>query len=301
MAGLAIAPMASRASKTCIKAAAIFPVAFLYHLTALASLPVQVSLATARTIAGVKGRGVDELFASFFTPRGTPGSVEDVQLIEGLRERHGAAMAAVKEQLDDSETRYKVSHSAHTLDHPRRFDGRFPRRVSFSKRDAPTSRLTKRVPSPSPQAVYEKLRESERMRLKMQNRLAHAQEDLRAARGEPPSPHSPGSSFRSGKDADADYDHDKYPMYATTVLMCIALWYFYDLPDANVFDRKMAMIYAPVTWLLIIPAKHPALNKLLILFNLVFFGYLLHILVQWRRESAAISATAPSAAMTFAG
>ena len=49
-----------------------------------------------------------------FTPRGTPGSVEDVQLIEGLRERHGAAMAAVKEQLDDSETRYKVSHSAHT-------------------------------------------------------------------------------------------------------------------------------------------------------------------------------------------
>ena len=103
--------------------------------------------------------------------------------------------------------------------------------ISFSKRDAPTSRLTKRVPSPSPQAVYEKLRESERMRLKMQNRLAHAQEDLRAARGEPPSPHSPGSSFRSGKDADADYDHDKYPMYATTVLMCIALWYFYDLPD----------------------------------------------------------------------
>ena len=149
--------------------------------------------------------------------------------------------------------------------------------------------------------MYEKLRESERMRLKMQNRLAHAQEDLRAARGEPPSPHSPGSSFRSGKDADADYDHDKYPMYATTVLMCIALWYFYDLPDANVFDRKMAMIYAPVTWLLVIPAKHPALNKLLILFNLVFFGYLLHILVQWRRESAAIGATAPSAAMTFAG
>ena len=90
-------------------------------------------------------------------------------------------------------------------------------------------------------------------------------------------------------------------MYATTVLMCIALWYFYDLPDANVFDRKMAMIYAPVTWLLVIPAKHPALNKLLILFNLVFFGYLLHILVQWRRESAAISAAAPSAAMTFAG
>ena len=116
MAGLAIAPMASRASKTCIKAAAIFPVAFLYHLTALASLPVQVALATARTIAGVKGRGVDELFASFFTPRGTPGSVEDVQLIEGLRERHGAAMAAVKEQLDDSETRYKVLQPTHTAD-----------------------------------------------------------------------------------------------------------------------------------------------------------------------------------------
>lgn len=129
MAGLALAPMASRASKTCIKAASIFPVAFLYHLTALASLPVQVALAMARTIAGVKGRGVDELLASFFEARGKPGSVEDVQLIEGLRERHGAAMAAVKEQLDDSETRYKVSHSARTRDHPRRFDGRFPGHV----------------------------------------------------------------------------------------------------------------------------------------------------------------------------
>ena len=58
MAGLALAPMATGVSKTCAKAAAIFPIAFLYHLTALASLPVQVALATARTIAGVKGRGV---------------------------------------------------------------------------------------------------------------------------------------------------------------------------------------------------------------------------------------------------
>ena len=117
MAGLALAPMATGVSKTCAKAAAIFPIAFLYHLTALASLPVQVALATARTIAGVKGRGVDELFASFFTPRGVrAGSKEDVELIEGLRERHGAAMAAVKDQLDDSETRYKVLQPTHTAD-----------------------------------------------------------------------------------------------------------------------------------------------------------------------------------------
>lgn len=121
MAGLALAPMATGVSKTCAKAAAIFPIAFLYHLTALASLPVQVALATARTIAGVKGRGVDELFASFFTPRGVrAGSKEDVELIEGLRERHGAAMAAVKDQLDDSETRYKVPQPTHTADPDRR-------------------------------------------------------------------------------------------------------------------------------------------------------------------------------------
>jgi hypothetical protein len=44
------------------------------------------------------------------------GSKEDVELIEGLRERHGAAMAAVKDQLDDSETRYKVLQPTHTAD-----------------------------------------------------------------------------------------------------------------------------------------------------------------------------------------
>ena len=38
----------------------------------------------------------------------------------------------------------------------------------------------------------------------------------------------------------------------------------------------------------------------LIVGNLVFFGYLTHMLVQWKREMA-IGATAPSAAMTFAG
>jgi hypothetical protein len=152
--------------------------------------------------------------------------------------------------------------------------------------------------------VYEKLRESERMRLKMQNRLQHAQEDLRAARGEePPSPRHGSNSFRSGKDSSdtyADAEHDKYPMYFTTALCMAAFLYVYDIPDVPPFERKLTNVIAPIVWTTAAATKHPALYKLLIVGNLVFFGYLTHMLVQWKREMA-IGATAPSAAMTFAG
>ena len=150
--------------------------------------------------------------------------------------------------------------------------------------------------------MYEKLRESERMRLKMQNRLQHAQEDLRAARGEePPSPRHASNSFRSGKDSEyADAEQDKYPMYFTTALCMAAFLYVYDIPDVLPFERKLTNVIAPIVWTTAAATKHPALYKLLIVGNLVFFGYLTHMLVQWKREMA-IGATAPSAAMTFAG
>lgn len=38
--------------------------------------------------------------------------------------------------------------------------------------------------------------------------------------------------------------------------------------------------------------KQPALNKILILGNLIFFGYLLHILVQHRREVGGVPSSA---------
>lgn len=56
---------------------------------------------------------------------------------------------------------------------------------------------------------------------------------------------------------------------------------------------------APGAWMTVLGMKHPALNKVLILANLVFFGYLLHILAQHRREQAGagVMGASPSSAL----
>ena len=142
--------------------------------------------------------------------------------------------------------------------------------------------------------MYEKLRESERMRNKMQLRLTAAQEELiLSSNAVPESPRgslgqSPGGlSGAKGRD---DHEHDaadadKIPVYFTTFMCVAALLYFYDVPDVPAFDRKLAMM-APGMWMTVLGMKHSALNKVLILGNLVFFGYLLHILVEHRRGGA---------------
>jgi hypothetical protein len=162
---------------------------------------------------------------------------------------------------------------------------------SFSLLRPPLTPLVSPPPSRTSQTVYEKLRESERMRNKMQHRLTAAQEELiLSGNGVPESPRgslgqSPGGwSGAKGKD---DHEHDaadadKIPVYFTTFLCVAALLYFYDVPDVPAFDRKLAMM-APGMWMTVLGMKHAALNKVLILGNLVFFGYLLHILVEHRR------------------
>jgi hypothetical protein len=169
-----------------------------------------------------------------------------------LREKHNVAVAAMKDQLGDSESRYK--------------------------------------------AVYEKLRESERMRQKLQLRLTTAQEALAAARGKtnqingrggaPESPSTPrGDGGWDDVSNGGGNGGDTAPLYFTTLLCVGALLYFYDVPDVPAFDRKLAML-APGAWMSVIGLKHPALNKILILGNLVFFGYLTHIIVAHRREGS---------------
>ena len=78
-----------------------------------------------------------------------------------------------------------------------------------------------------------------------------------------------------------------------TRIVCLAV----PCVTVPAFDRKLAMM-APGAWMTVLGMKHPALNKILILGNLVFFGYLLHILVQHRREPAGVVVgTAPSSAL----
>jgi|TARA_B100001540_G_scaffold312866_2_gene334725 hypothetical protein len=148
--------------------------------------------------------------------------------------------------------------------------------------------------------VYEKLRESERMRNKMQRRLTAAQEELILSGGRvPESPGGPGApggdrserleswGDRDGGEKD---DPDRIPTFVTMFLCIGALMYFYDVPDVPAFDRKLAMI-APGAWMMRMSAKQPTLNKLVICGNLVFFGYLAHILVQHRRGTYGIGSS----------
>jgi hypothetical protein len=242
-----------RVARVCLKSFATYPVAWIWHLYALVCLPITVTLALARTLGGVKGEGVDDVLGSFIHSR-APGD-DDRKLLIGLREKHNVAVAAMKDQLGDSESRYK--------------------------------------------AVYEKLRESERMRQKLQLRLTTAQEALAAARGKtnqingrggaPESPSTPrgdgGWDDVGGGGGGGGNGGDTAPLYFTTLLCVGALLYFYDVPDVPAFDRKLAML-APGAWMSVIGLKHPALNKILILGNLVFFGYLTHIIVAHRREGS---------------
>ena len=239
-----------RVAHVCLKSFATYPVAWIWHLYALVCLPITVTLALARTLGGVKGEGVDDVLGSFIHSR-APGD-DDRKLLIGLREKHNVAVAAMKDQLGDSESRYK--------------------------------------------AVYEKLRESERMRQKLQLRLTTAQEALAAARGKtnqingrggaPESPSTPrGDGGWDDVSNGGGNGGDTAPLYFTTLLCVGALLYFYDVPDVPAFDRKLAML-APGAWMSVIGLKHPALNKILILGNLVFFGYLTHIIVAHRREGS---------------
>lgn len=142
------------------------------------------------------------------------------------------------------------------------------------------------------------------MRNRMQHRLTAAQEELILSGSRvPESPRTPGSAGKDGdgwggKDGDKDGgadDPDKVPVYFTTFMCIAALLYFYDVPEVPAFDRKLAMM-APGAWMTALGTKHPAMNKILILCNLVFFGYLLHILVQHRRDTLGVGA-APSSAL----
>lgn len=95
-------------ARVCAKSALIYPVAFFIHAYALLVLPVNVLLALVRSLTGVGGRTVDELFASLFLPGGVSANEADTALLRGLREKHNLAMAALRDQLDDSDSRYKV-------------------------------------------------------------------------------------------------------------------------------------------------------------------------------------------------
>ena len=99
-------PRVAELSRVIAKSALIYPVAFSMHAYALLSLPFSVSAALFRSLTGVSGKGMDELFASQFAPGGAGES--DTALLRGLREKHKLAMAALHDQLDDSDSRYKV-------------------------------------------------------------------------------------------------------------------------------------------------------------------------------------------------
>lgn len=107
---------AGHVSKVCLKSCLIYPVAWACHIYAVLTLPINVTLAMLRSLAGMKGRGVDELLASFFLPGGVVAAENDKLLLQGLREKHGAAVGALRDQLEDSESRYKVSGEALTWD-----------------------------------------------------------------------------------------------------------------------------------------------------------------------------------------
>ena len=129
-------PRVAELSRVIAKSALIYPVAFSMHAYALLSLPFSVSAALFRSLTGVSGKGIDELFASQFAPGGAGES--DTALLRGLREKHKLAMAALHDQLDDSDSRYKV-RSAHgvsiaiSLPTPRVFSAEAPRRALVSR------------------------------------------------------------------------------------------------------------------------------------------------------------------------
>lgn len=107
-----VAQFAGHVSKVCLKSVLIYPVAWCSYIYAMLSLPVNVTVAFTRTLAGVGGRGVDELLASFLLPGGVAAAESDKLLLQGLRGKHGAAVGALRDQLDDSESRYKVRAAA---------------------------------------------------------------------------------------------------------------------------------------------------------------------------------------------
>ena len=95
-------------ARVCAKSALIFPVALLVYTYALVTLPFHVLLALFRSLTGVGGRTVDELFSSIMLPGGVSANEADTALLRGLREKHNLAMATLRDQLDDSDSRYKV-------------------------------------------------------------------------------------------------------------------------------------------------------------------------------------------------
>jgi hypothetical protein len=124
--------------------------------------------------------------------------------------------------------------------------------------------------------VYEKLRESERARQKLQARLGSAQQELSAAatrasgsggavegEGEKGSAGSNGGGsgtplgsgvgavrWKGGRDRDdADAgDADKIPVYVTTLLVVGALLYFYDVPEVGKRGEVRVFKYMHLTF-----------------------------------------------------
>ena len=130
----------------------------------------------------------------------------------------------------------------------------------------------------------------------MQRRRTAAQRNSSSG-GRPESPEVPERRRSDGapeswgdRDGGEKDDPDRIPTFVTMFLCIGALMYFYDVPDVPAFDRKLAMI-APGAWMMRMSAKQPTLNKLVICGNLVFFGYLAHILVQHRRGTYGIGSS----------
>ena len=132
----------ARGARHCLNALLVFPVAWAVHLVAVLMLPWNVGLALLRSLFSMKGVGVDELLKSFFVGGGFGGALakfeHDKTLLSGLRETHAAAVGALREQLSDSESRYKVR--------ARRWSPVFPMSL-FSKRVCVMSRRAKSKPN----------------------------------------------------------------------------------------------------------------------------------------------------------
>ena len=167
-------------ARVCAKSALIFPVALFVYTYALVTLPFHVLLALFRSLTGVGGRTVDELFSSIMLPGGVSANEADTALLRGLREKHNLAMATLRDQLDDSDSRYKVpplprpsARASLVVPPGARFPARRFKSASSHLSHPPPSSSPRSSPS-NPQTVYEKLRESERMRSRMQHRLTVA-------------------------------------------------------------------------------------------------------------------------------
>jgi len=171
-------PRITEMSRVLAKSTMIFPVAFFMHAYALVTLPFSVSAALFRSLTGVTGKGIDELFASQFAPGGAGES--DTTLLRGLREKHKLAMAALHDQLDDSDSRYKVRRrsrgpSTRTLGTTRIFSR--PRRfflLSSSSEFFSKSSFVLSLTLHRPRFIADRVRETPRIRADAQQNAAQA-------------------------------------------------------------------------------------------------------------------------------